>query len=123
LQGSARRVSVGTVIKALYKTLWVLLGAIGAVVAGKVSGRAGKRVDGEDTAPSPKVEEAGRRHTEVADLTPAPAAPRPHSEPVGRTRDQLYDEARRKGIKGRSKMSKADLEAALDRAEDSPESS
>ena len=30
-------------------------------------------------------------------------------------RDQLYNEARRKGIKGRSKMNKADLERAVGR--------
>ena len=33
----------------------------------------------------------------------------------GRTKAQLYNEARSKGIKGRSKMSKAELERALDR--------
>ena len=33
----------------------------------------------------------------------------------GRTKAQLYAEARSKGIKGRSSMSKADLERALDR--------
>jgi hypothetical protein len=33
----------------------------------------------------------------------------------GRNRDQLYQEARRKGIEGRSKMSKAQLERAVDR--------
>ncbi|MGZ4359540.1 MAG: plasmid stabilization protein [Gaiellaceae bacterium] len=33
----------------------------------------------------------------------------------GRTRDQLYEEARRMGIDGRSKMSKAQLERAVDR--------
>jgi len=40
---------------------------------------------------------------------------RSHSGPGGRTRDQLYNEARRKGIKGRSKMTKAQLERAVDR--------
>src|ERR1700681_1117451 len=40
---------------------------------------------------------------------------RSHRGPGGRTRDQLYEEARRRGVKGRSKMSKADLEKALDR--------
>jgi hypothetical protein len=32
----------------------------------------------------------------------------------GRTRDQLYQEARRKKVPGRSKMSKAELESAVD---------
>jgi hypothetical protein len=33
--------------------------------------------------------------------------------PRGRTRDQLYEEARAKGVKGRSKMSKAELARAV----------
>jgi hypothetical protein len=33
----------------------------------------------------------------------------------GRTKDQLYNEAREKGIKGRSKMNKAQLERAVGR--------
>ena len=40
---------------------------------------------------------------------------RSHRGPGGRTRDQLYNEARRRNIKGRSKMTKAELEAAVDR--------
>lgn len=35
--------------------------------------------------------------------------------PGGRTRDQLYNEAREKRIKGRSKMNKAELERAVGR--------
>ncbi|NUR09763.1 MAG: plasmid stabilization protein [Nocardioidaceae bacterium] len=35
--------------------------------------------------------------------------------PRGRTRDQLYTAARKKGVKGRSKMSKAELERAVGR--------
>ncbi len=35
---------------------------------------------------------------------------RSHRGAGGRTRDQLYEEARRKGIEGRSKMNKAQLE-------------
>jgi hypothetical protein len=33
--------------------------------------------------------------------------------PRGRTRDQLYEEARRRNVKGRSKMTKAELKRAL----------
>ncbi len=33
--------------------------------------------------------------------------------PAGRTRDQLYEEARRKNVKGRSRMTKAELERAV----------
>lgn len=40
---------------------------------------------------------------------------RSHRGAGGRTRDQLYNEARSKGIKGRSKMTKAELEAAVGR--------
>jgi hypothetical protein len=35
--------------------------------------------------------------------------------PKGRTKEQLYNEAKRKGIKGRSKMNKAQLQRAVDR--------
>ena len=40
---------------------------------------------------------------------------RSHKGPGGRTRDQLYSEAKAKGIKGRSKMNKAQLERAVGR--------
>jgi hypothetical protein len=37
--------------------------------------------------------------------------------PKGRTKEQLYNEARRMGIEGRSKMNKAQLQRAVDRRE------
>jgi hypothetical protein len=40
---------------------------------------------------------------------------RSHKGPGGRTRDQLYNEARERNIKGRSKMTKAELERAVGR--------
>ncbi|MFW2514252.1 plasmid stabilization protein [Demequina sp. SO4-13] len=40
---------------------------------------------------------------------------RSHSGPGGRTKKQLYGEAKRQGIDGRSKMSKEELEKALSR--------
>ena len=40
---------------------------------------------------------------------------RSHRGPGGRTRDQLYAEAKRKKVKGRSKMNKAQLERAVGR--------
>jgi hypothetical protein len=40
---------------------------------------------------------------------------RSHRGPGGRTKAQLYNEARDRGIEGRSKMSKAELERAVDR--------
>jgi hypothetical protein len=39
---------------------------------------------------------------------------RSHSGAQGRTKDQLYEEAKRKGIDGRSTMSKAELKKAVD---------
>ena len=47
--------------------------------------------------------------------TPAPVrgGQRSHQGAQGRTRDQLYEEARKRGIAGRSKMNKAQLEKAL----------
>lgn len=39
---------------------------------------------------------------------------RSHSGAGGRTKDQLYAEARRQGVSGRSKMNKAQLQRAVD---------
>ena len=39
---------------------------------------------------------------------------RSHKGSGGRTKEQLYEEARRKGVDGRSKMTKAELERAVD---------
>jgi hypothetical protein len=40
---------------------------------------------------------------------------RSHGGPGGRTKAQLYEEARRKGVRGRSKMTKAQLLRAVGR--------
>jgi hypothetical protein len=40
---------------------------------------------------------------------------RSHDGPGGRTRDQLYNEAKQRNIRGRSKMNKAELEKAVGR--------
>ena len=40
---------------------------------------------------------------------------RSHKGAGGRTKAQLYEEARRKGVRGRSSMSKAELERAVGR--------
>lgn len=39
---------------------------------------------------------------------------RSHQGAQGRTRDQLYEEAKRKGVHGRSKMTKEELRRAVD---------
>ena len=40
---------------------------------------------------------------------------RSHSGPRGRTKEQLYNEAKHKNVKGRSRMTKAELERAVGR--------
>jgi hypothetical protein len=40
---------------------------------------------------------------------------RSHEGSGGRTKDQLYEEAKRKGVEGRSKMTKKELEKAVGR--------
>ncbi|HTH07544.1 MAG TPA: hypothetical protein VMS14_10205 [Ilumatobacteraceae bacterium] len=52
--------------------------------------------------------------TSVDDISPSRRGGlRSHSGPGGRTYRQLYGEAQRKGIKGRSKMTKAELQRRL----------
>lgn len=59
------------------------------------------------------------RHASAQSLEDMPAprrgGQRSHRGQGGRTRDQLYEEARRKGIHGRSTMTKDELERAVDR--------
>ena len=59
------------------------------------------------------------RHASAQTLRDMPApkrgGQRSHKGEGGRTRDQLYEEAKRKGISGRSTMSKAELERAVGR--------
>ena len=40
---------------------------------------------------------------------------RSHRGPGGRTKEQLYNEAKKKGVEGRSKMTKVELERAVGR--------
>ncbi|MFE7216881.1 plasmid stabilization protein [Streptomyces sp. NPDC001698] len=54
--------------------------------------------------------------TSVEDMSPSRrGGQRSHSGAQGPTYDQLYNEARQRGIQGRSKMNKAQLEDALGR--------
>jgi hypothetical protein len=86
-----------------------------------------KRGESEETAAeiaARTVNKERAQHGEAREASPTslkdtPAAVRggrrSHQGPQGRTRDQLYEEARRKGIKGRSAMTKAELERAVGR--------
>jgi hypothetical protein len=57
-----------------------------------------------------------RSRTSVKDISSSRRGGlRSHKGPGGRTYDQLYEEARRKGIEGRSKMNKKQLERAVGR--------
>ena len=86
-----------------------------------------KRGEDEDTAEeiaARTVNKERAQHREAQEAspatmkdTPAPVrgGKRSHEGPQGRTRDQLYEEAKRKGIKGRSAMTKDELEKAVGR--------
>jgi plasmid stabilization system protein ParE len=86
-----------------------------------------KRGESEDTAEeiaARTVNKERAQHGETKEAsptslkdTPAPVrgGRRSHQGPQGRTRDQLYEEAKRKGISGRSTMSKEELEKAVGR--------
>jgi hypothetical protein len=72
------------------------------------------RTVNKERARAGEAEEASRTSTE--DISPSRRGGlRSHRGRGGRTRDQLYNEARAKGVKGRSKMSKAELERAVGR--------
>lgn len=72
------------------------------------------RTVNKERARAGESEEASRTSTE--DISPGRRGGlRSHRGAGGRTRDQLYEEARRKGVEGRSKMSKAELERAVGR--------
>jgi plasmid stabilization system protein ParE len=72
------------------------------------------RTVNKERARSGEAKEASR--TSVEDISSGRRGGlRSHSGSQGRTYDQLRNEAREKGISGRSKMSKAELERAVDR--------
>ncbi len=72
------------------------------------------RTVNKERARAGEAEEASRTSTE--DISSGRRGGlRSHRGPGGRTRDQLYSEAREKNIKGRSKMTKAELERAVGR--------
>ena len=72
------------------------------------------RVVNKNRAQSGESRTASRSSTK--DVSPQHrGGKRSHSGAQGPTRDQLYNEARQRNIKGRSKMSKKELEKALGR--------
>jgi plasmid stabilization system protein ParE len=70
------------------------------------------RTVNKERARSGEAEEASRTSTEDISSSRRGGL-RSHSGRRGRTYEQLYAEARDKGIKGRSKMNKRQLEAAV----------
>jgi hypothetical protein len=87
----------------------------------KESGRSEKRAEeiAARTVNKERAQHGEAKHANAHTLsdTPAPkrGGQRSHSGAGGRTREQLYEEAKRKGISGRSTMTKAELERAVDR--------
>ena len=72
------------------------------------------RTVNKERARSGEAEEASR--TSLVDISSGRRGGlRSHTGAKGRTYDQLRNEAKQKGIPGRSKMSKAELERAVDR--------
>jgi hypothetical protein len=59
------------------------------------------------------------RHAGASSMNDLPASKRggqrSHGGEGGRTREQLYEEAKRKGVTGRSSMNKDELQKAVDR--------
>ncbi|WP_395656153.1 plasmid stabilization protein [Nocardioides sp.] len=72
------------------------------------------RTVNKERARSGEAEQSSRTSTEDISSSRRGGL-RSHRGAGGRTRDQLYEEARRKNIKGRSSMTKAELERAVGR--------
>src|SRR5256884_784985 len=73
------------------------------------------RTVNKERARSGEAQQASRTSTE--DISSGRRGGMPsHRGPGGRTRDQLYQEAREKNVNGRSKMSKRQLERAVGRS-------
>jgi hypothetical protein len=70
------------------------------------------RTVNKNRAQSGESKQASR--TSTKDKSPqSRGGKRSHSGAQGRTRDQLYQDAKRKGVKGRSRMTKAQLQKAV----------
>lgn len=87
--------------------------------AGRSEGRAEEiaaRAVNKERARSGESETSSRRSTRGRSAS-SRGGKRSGSGPGGRTREQLYNDARKLGIDGRSKMSKAQLQRAVAGAE------
>ena len=73
------------------------------------------RTVNKERARSGEAQESSRTSTEDISSSRRGGL-RSHRGSGGRTRDQLYEEARRKNVKGRSRMNKAELERAVGRS-------
>ncbi|MGC1184972.1 MAG: plasmid stabilization protein [Candidatus Dormiibacterota bacterium] len=78
----------------------------------KVAKEIAARTVNKERARQGEAKEAGKSSTQ--DISSGRRGGlRSHSGPGGRTRDQLYQEAQTRGIRGRSSMTKAQLQKAL----------
>ncbi|MYM19800.1 plasmid stabilization protein [Brevibacterium sp. 5221] len=74
------------------------------------------RTVNKERAQEGEAKDASRTSTQ--DMSPSKrGGQHSHEGPQGRTRDQLYADAKRHGIEGRPSMDKAELERAVHRAE------
>ncbi len=81
---------------------------------GRVAREIAARTVNKKRARTGEADEASR--TSVEDISSERRGGlRSHAGPGGRTRDQLYREAQQRNIKGRSKMTKAQLQRAVGR--------
>ena len=90
----------------------------GAQKRGASTGRAkeiASRTVNKERARSGESKSASKSSTEDTKSAPQRGGERSHRGPQGPTRDQLYNEARQRGLEGRSHMTKAQLAKALGR--------
>ncbi|MDT4935878.1 MAG: hypothetical protein QOK11_3770 [Pseudonocardiales bacterium] len=80
----------------------------------KVAKEIAARTVNKERARSGEAEQASRTSTQDISSSRRGGL-RSHSGSAGRTRDQLYAEAKNKNVPGRSKMTKAQLEKAVGR--------
>src|SRR4051812_29303142 len=90
----------------------------GAEKRGASTGRAkemASRTVNKERARSGEAKSAAKTSTRNPKSAPQRGGERSHRGPKGPTRDQLYNEAKQRGIEGRSNMNKEQLAKALGR--------